>query len=1127
MSPFSYPASRRAQPTTDESARRRIRESIGESLIVEASAGTGKTTALVERIVAVLKAGAAIDRIVAVTFTHKAAGEMKLKLRAALDEARREAPVLEDALQRLEEASIGTIHSFCAQILRERPVEARIDPDFEELTEPGSDRIFRAAFRAWLEKQLGQSSPGLKRAFARMAWRDSWDDTPPIEQLMFAGRKLIEWRDYATPWRRDPFAREREIDGLVEAVRDLAALSARPRRVTDNLFRALMPARFLAETVERAEGAAARDYDGLESLLLKLGRDLARDSRKGSGAYGEGATRDELVARREQLQRAIERFRRGADADLAAVLRDEMADLVDQYRNRKRHAGKLDFVDLLIGVRDLVRNQPAVRAYLQQRFTHIFVDEFQDTDPLQVEILLLLAADDPKESDGLRARPVPGKLFLVGDPKQSIYKFRRADMVLYRQIRDTLVDYGVGLVRLKRSFRSVPAIQRFVNAAFETEMDGNVDAGQADWSPLEQHRAAPEGRPSVVVLPVPRPYKRHIAKEAINLSLPDAVAAFTAWLVNESGWGFQARDIAVLLRRRTQGGKDLTRDYARALEARSIQHLLGASRSFHKREEVETLRAALTAIEWPNDELSVYTTLKGSLFAITDELLLRYRHRAGRLHPFRRPEEPMDTAFAPVREALDVLRELHRERNRKPFAATVNALLKATRAHAGFVLRPGGQQILANVARVAELARSYELAGGISFRGFVEELEARAEKEDTTEAPVLEDDSDGVRLLTVHSAKGLEFPVVILADVTANLAAREPDHHVDGARRLCASRLLRCAPKELADQEHEEHLRERAEGVRVAYVAATRARDLLVVTAIGDEVFDGWLSPLNKAIYPSRANWRQAERPVGGCPKFGDATVVERPLEYARQEEFSVRPGLVQPERGEHKVVWWDPATLQLGVRGEFGTSHEILKQDGGGLAAYRAWEEERARVLEHASRPEHDVFIASQAAEKPPEEIAVEFDSTRASRGTRPTGRRFGTLVHAVMRDAALDAGADAIARLASLHGRIVGASGEEIEAAETAAKEALEHPLLERARSVQRRHREYPVVLHLEGARLLEGVVDLAFVENDAWVVVDFKTDADVLARRGPYERQLRWYAYALAKLSGLPAKAWLLGI
>jgi len=1129
MNPALYPAS-------DEGARRRIRESIHESLIVEASAGTGKTTALVERIVSVLKAGAKIDRIAAVTFTHKAAGEMKLRLRAALDEARHDAPQLADALQRLEEASIGTIHSFCAQILRERPVEANIDPAFEELTDQGNDRIFRAAFRTWLQRKLGESSPGLKRAFARMAWRDSWDDTPPIEQLMYAGRKLIEWRDYDGRWQRTAFDREPEIDSLLDAVRELAKMSATPRRKTDNLYRALLPTHRLVDSFDRSEAAGPRDYDGLESLLLKLGRDLARDTKKGSGAWGEGATRDELVARRDQLLQAIEHFRRRADADLAAALHEEMQDLVHEYEDRKHRAGKVDFVDLLLKVRNLVRDQADVRAHLQRRFTHLFVDEFQDTDPLQAEILLLLAADDPKQTDGFQARPVAGKLFLVGDPKQSIYKFRRADMVLYRHIRDTLTEAGVGLVRLTKSFRSVPDIQHFVNAAFEPEMTGDAKAGQADWAALEQDRPAPIGRPSVVALPVPRPYKSRIAKEAINRSLPDAVAAFADWLVNESGWGcddhgqftkFRARDIAILLRRRTQGGKDLTRDYARALEARGVPHLLGASRSFHKREEVETLRAALTAVEWPNDELSVFATLKGSLFAITDELLLRYRHATGHLNPYRKPDATVDPAFASITEALDLLADLHRQRNHRPFAATVNALLEATRAHAGFVVRPGGQQVLANVLRVAELARSYETGGGISFRGFVEELEARAEKEDTTEAPALEDDADGVRLVTVHSAKGLEFPVVILADLTANLASREPDHHVDAARRLCATRLLRCAPRELADHEPIESLRERAEGVRVAYVAATRARDLLVVPALGDEMFDGWLTPLNKALYPSRPDWRRSEQPAEGCPKFGDRTVVERPLEYDREEEFSVRPGLVHPEHGEHTVVWWDPSVLKLGVRGEFGTRHEMLTKDEGGMGTYRAWQQARTAVLTEASRPQREVFLASQSDAGPAENIKVEFASTNVTHAGRPSGRRFGTLVHAVMSAIALDADAAAIQRSVSLEARILGASDGEISAASLAVAAALAHPLLMRARAAPRCHREYPVVLPLAGNKLLEGIVDLAFVENDHWIVVDFKTDANLSGRRAPYERQLSWYAFALAKLSGMPATAFLLAV
>src|SRR5262249_20889492 len=206
------------------------------------------------------------------------------------------------------------------------------------------------------------------------------------------------------------------------------------------------------------------------------------------------------------------------------------------------------------------------------------------------------------------------------------------------------------------------------------------------------------------------------------------------------------------------------------------------------------------------------------------------------------------------------------------------ALLEAVRAHAGFAMRPTGHQALANVYRICDLARSFELTGGISFRGFVEELMAQADKADSPEALVLEEAADGVRLMTVHTAKGLEFPVVILADMTANLAASDPDLYVDTERRLCATRLLRCAPWEVIEHETDEKQRERAEGVRVAYVAATRARDLLVVPAIGDEERDGWLAPVNKALYPARDKWRQA-RTASYCAFQGGATVLDRPLD--------------------------------------------------------------------------------------------------------------------------------------------------------------------------------------------------------------------------------------------------------
>ena len=220
--------------TDDEAARERIRNSLGESLIVEASAGTGKTSELVRRIVRVLATGTPVETIVAVTFTHKAAGELKIRLREELDRARAECADsserthLEDALERLEEAAIGTIHGFCAQILRERPVEAGIDPGFEELTEQESARIYGRAFDLWFQRKLDTGADTVRRALARLAWRESWQTGSPVDSLKHAGRELVEWRDHDAPWLKRPFDRNSRIDALLaqcSALRGLVSQS--------------------------------------------------------------------------------------------------------------------------------------------------------------------------------------------------------------------------------------------------------------------------------------------------------------------------------------------------------------------------------------------------------------------------------------------------------------------------------------------------------------------------------------------------------------------------------------------------------------------------------------------------------------------------------------------------------------------------------------------------------------------------------------------------------------------------------------------------------------------------------------------------------------------------------------
>ncbi|MBY0504829.1 MAG: UvrD-helicase domain-containing protein [Bryobacteraceae bacterium] len=1101
---------------SDSAARERIRHGLDESLLVEASAGTGKTTEMVARMVNVLRSGrTTIDQIAAVTFTHKAAGEMKLRLRQELDRARTQEvgrDHLEHALQHLEEASIGTIHAFCAQILRERPVEARVDPAFAEVTDYQRDRLYSRAFRGWIQSRLQEDSPGVRRALSRLAWA-KYPDRSPLDALRFAAIELVEWRDFRAPWTRVPFDRPGAIDQIVGHV-----LAVGPQ--VNQGFAAV---RELATGIARADEIGKRDYDALEAQLIKLHRDLTY--KKGKGI--------------EDLMAALASFKTCADADLAAELKEELAGFVDRYEELKRQAGQLDFLDQLLLTRDLVRNNRQVRAYLQKRFSHIFVDEFQDTDPLQAEIILLLAADNADEADWMQARPVDGKLFVVGDPKQSIYKFRRADVLLYQKLRRNLLERGVGVVQLTRSFRSVQPLQEFVNAAFALEMNGDETTGQASYAPLLQGEPHEAVQPAVVALPVPRIYgMRDVSRKVVAESEPEVVVAFTDWLLRESGWTvrdpedrrkripIRERHICLLFRRLTNFGVDISREYTRRFEARGISHLLVGSKSFHRREEIESLRAALTAIEWPDDELSLYATLRGSLFAISDALLLKFRHQHRSLNPFQ-PRASIDTEFAPIVAALDLLQELHRKRNWRPVADTLNRLLEATRAHAGFAFRPAGHQVLANVARLADLARGYELEGGISFRGFVERLEEQAERStEVSEAAVLEEGSEGVRLMTTHAAKGLEFPVVILADLTAGLARHQPQRFVDNEKQLCANELLGCTPMELYSEKIREQARERAEGVRVAYVAATRAKDLLILPVVGEQEMEGWLEPLNKAVYPPRPAWRTARR-AEGCPQFGASSVLERPPEQSGMGETSVKPGLHSPRVGTHEVVWWDPAVLNREFDADYGLRQQQLLGEGGvdSLAPYQEWRDEREKLLAEASRPSDRVVTASEELDLPPA-FTGEIETLMEERAPRPYGPRFGNLVHAVLSQVDLRATPETIILETGLHARILGADEDEALAAANAVRNALQHPYLEQARQARRLHREWPVSWRAAG-RLLEGRIDLAFLDERGWTIIDFKTTADLTLHRRRYATQLAWYVAAVETLTGQAARGVLLGV
>jgi ATP-dependent exoDNAse (exonuclease V) beta subunit len=1162
---------------SDDDSRRVIRESIDETVIVEAAAGTGKTTELVNRILAVIREGRAdVREIVAVTFTEKAAGELKLRLRQGLELERRKTHDsavihrLEQAVARLEEAHVSTIHGFCADLLRERPVEARVDPLFKVLTEGQAERLFGEAFAGWFQSQLENPSEGVRRSLRRpsRAFRPGEvDEDGPVERLRRAAYDLAQWRDFRGAWARDSFDRAAAIAPIIELVHRVADISAKPSYIGDNLYLDTEPVRRASRDLKEIESRTigsripdprSPDLDFLESRLIELhrNRDFKR-RRKGSGpTYGKSVTRAQVLEARDALVMVLMEFQVQADAELAALLHGELLECVDSYEALKQREGALDFLDLLVRARNLVRDDETVRRDFQRRFRRIFVDEFQDTDPLQAELLMLLAAGDPRESRWDHIRPEPGKLFVVGDPKQSIYRFRRADVDVYRQVCQLLQASGATRVELRKSFRALPNVQRAINFAFSTLMDGDVESMQAHYVPLEPSRADTP-QPSVVALPVPRPYGRYsVSAMEIEKSLPSAVGAYVEWLVNHSGWTvterrnpdvqvpLEPRHICLLFRRFVSYGEDITRKYVEALEARGVRQLLVGGKTFHDREEIETIRAALTAIEWPDDQLSVFATLHGALFAIGDEQLLDYYHLAKCFHPFRIPQA-LPAPLQPVRDALQELARLHAGRNGRPAADTVAALLDHTRAHVGFVLRPGGEQALANVLHVAELARQYEFEGGMSFRGFVETLHERSAAAQAAEAPILEEGSDGVRLMTVHKAKGLEFPVVILADMTARLTPYDASRHVDAQRRVCALRLGGWSPKDLNDHKDLELRREQREGERVAYVAATRARDLLVVPVVGDAPYsDGWVAPLNGAIYPAETARRNATA-ARRCPAFKSKdSVLERP-EGDPATSRTVCPGEHHFGSGDDSfsVVWWspEPAVLNLEAEAPVGLRRDdlIVKDVSPETRAryqrdYMSWRSTRDEAVARAKEPSIDVITATEAAEGSVHPDVGNIDvRVEDLSGTDVGGRgvRFGTFVHALLADVPLDsADSSLIERLASAHGRVLGASPEEIDSAVGVVRRVLQHPIFEDAAQAAkdgRCYRETPVTLRMDEGGLVEGFVDLAFESNGEMVVVDFKTDRELAGALDTYRRQVQIYAHAISVATGRPAHGVLMKI
>ena len=1083
--------------TNDAEARRRIREDLDNSFLVEAAAGTGKTTETVHRIVAAVAAGRVeAAGLVALSFTRKAAGELSLRLRRALEQAARaragvEAQRLGRALVHLDEAHLGTIHGFCAELLRRHPVEAGVDPDFERLDAEQAKGLYHEVFRVWLERQLARPEPSFRRALAH-GQTYVFNDQGPWEKLTKAGLDLVEARHLVSAgWLHggvDWVTKLRDFAGRAAAL--ARAYAEREPKLASTLNKKGFDP--LIEFGERTrslppEAWAPEELEATLQSAMRFGDPPRR------GRIGEHPA-TELAQRAVLLLDEWKALRTELDPDFAADLRDLLWQTVELYEERKRRLGKLDFTDLLSKCRALVRDD-GVRERIRDELQLVFVDEFQDTDPLQAEIVERVA------------RVEDGGLFIVGDPKQSIYGFRSADIGFYQAFAEALGERGVARLSLSHSFRAVGPIQEFVNSTFESAFDDDPD--QPAYVPITGGPAPAEGMPPpVAAFTAGRQDILKVRYEEGRWRSGKTTARFIEWILNHSGWRVRdpdgepgalvpvrAEHIGVLVRSMSESNtpEAWVRSLVRELQRRHVPWLLHQRRYLDDRTDVAGLIACLMAIEWPNDPYWTYAALRSPLFHFADAELAEWIARVGPLHPSTAPpaNEPRFEALA---GALRLFDELSRRRNERSVTATIEALLKATRAVAGFAHELSGPESVAGLRGVLGLAETHERQAQSAFRTFVEKLEGIG----ASSLAEQQLDATAVRILNVHQAKGLEFPIVILGDPYDG--PKRPKHQVleDGVSYFP---LLGFSPAPLQGFEPDDSP---GEELRVAYVAATRARDSLIVAAKAAGHYERrptWIGGVELAIEPFADS---EPTPSPHWPHGEPCCALER---------GAGGPFVSGRQRGPAGVVDWVPSKLFDRPR----SSPPVLRrrdvlEEGEGAAAsverHEAWQRDRRRRLDEGRAPSLVLLRPSETEEEPRRGMARRVRTVRVPQEPgRPRGRRFGHLVHEVMRHAfdapladALEAGA-----------RQIDATDEERTAAQLAVERALAEPLLVEARASLQREAELPVCRMSDQGLLLDGVADLFFVdESGRGVVLDYKTHEEL--DEDEAKQQIAWYLWAL---------------
>jgi CRISPR-associated exonuclease Cas4 len=855
----------------DDAERRRALTDLDSTLLVEAGAGTGKTSLLAGRVVMLLTSGIAPGSIVAITFTELAAGELRHRISAYLDallggsvprelrlclpdgptpEQRRS---LMAASERLDELTCGTIHSFCHDLLISYSVEAGIDPGAEVLDADQADFVFDSTFDRWWRHRLDRPLPAADDPIASVARRNP---TGAEELLRGFGKFRRRYRS-AKPLTSDLDTRA-DLE-FVESVREF-------RRWCDHVDvpSEADPDIVALETLASHFEGNFEPLPGFERLwelahpprlpIMRKDAFALRDYRRRS-LWRRAAGREDGDRLADQAEEYYARCRAAYGALMGRIataiigsLSIELDGVLEDYEAFKRRAAVLDFDDLLYTCREVLRDFPVVRSTAGERFSRILVDEFQDTDPIQAEIIFLLCSGAANAAPWHRRPLRPGQLFVVGDPKQAIYRFRGADLATYLMVRQAIEEQSPSnVVRVSANFRSRDPILHHINDCFSLHLSQQ----QAGYVVLQGTRSASDQvLPGVAKVSIELPPETRVA------SARDEEARVVAELCARLIGSVELKLNDGKVRRLTPGdiallapvSTDLWR-YERALEEAGLPFASQAGKNLFKRQEAQDLVALVRALADARDTLAFGALLRGPLVGLTEAELLDIT--AG-LPPSEDPDQitgltlltDLETVqHDTAREVLSVLRDLRRRVNGTSPAVILAEAIERLHVRAIVAARSADQAVrsLANIDGLLERARSYRVRG---FAQFARDIDEEWSDGSSSAEGMVEADGKSIEIVTVHSSKGLEWPVVIPIN-RASMPRRAETFVYRRSDESLHWALGQIIPPNLGDALLTEETERRAENLRLLYVACTRAMESLIIPDLTWSNDESWAKLLS------------------------------------------------------------------------------------------------------------------------------------------------------------------------------------------------------------------------------------------------------------------------------------------